>query len=52
MDIAQPYIQIIQQVGFPIFVCVWLLSRTDKKIEKMTEVLQKVASNLELISHD
>ena len=46
------FVKVIQQVGFPIFVAIWLLYRTDKKLEKMTDVLQKVADNLALISHD
>jgi len=39
----KPIIDFISQVGFPIAVAMWLLFRTDKRIEKMTEILGSIA---------
>lgn len=45
-----PFIQqFIQQIGFPITVAVWLLWRTDKRLEKMTDVLNDISANIKLI---
>ena len=42
-------VQVVQQVGFPIAVAVWLLWRTDKRLDKMAEILQQIATTMALI---
>jgi hypothetical protein len=49
LENAQWVSQLVQQVGFPIAVAFWLLWRTDKKLVKMTEVLEKIATTMALI---
>lgn len=49
MEITKLVAQLTQQVGFPIAVAFWLLWRTDKKLVKMTEVLEKIATTMALI---
>lgn len=41
--IYKPIIDIIQQVGFPAAVALWLLWRTDKRLEHMAEILASIA---------
>lgn len=50
----QDIIQVIRDLGFPIFVAVWMLvqDRTEKKqtrdaIEKLTIVIEKLTANLD-----
>lgn len=35
-------IDVISAVGFPIFITIYLLSRWEKRIDKLTETLQEV----------
>jgi hypothetical protein len=46
MDITVA-IQLINGVGFPIFVCVWLLFRSDKKEEETAAVLSRLSIAIE-----
>lgn len=38
---------LIQNLGFPIAVCAFLLIKYDKKLGQMTEILVKINTNLE-----
>jgi len=47
---GQDFITIIQTVGFPICMCVWLLTRSDKRIERLTAMVQKQVTALAVIA--
>ncbi len=49
MDVAKVLADLTQQVGFPIAVAIWLLWRTDKKLQKMTDVLNEISKTMALI---
>jgi len=38
--------EIVSQVGFPIFVCLWFMLRTEKVINNNTEVIREVLKKL------
>jgi hypothetical protein len=38
----EEYITVIQAVGFPIFVSLWFMLRTEKVIKANTEVMSKI----------
>ena len=40
-SIIDTIIKVIQQLGFPIFVAVWLLIRTDKIMRELKSVIEK-----------
>lgn len=42
-------LNIIDKVGFPIFVAVWFLYRTDKRLEEVTATLAKLSATVELL---
>lgn len=44
--IEEQMIAIISQVGFPIFVCLWFMLRTEKIIKNNTKVMEKVLTVL------
>ena len=58
IEITKMAAQLTQQVGFPIAVCLWLLWRTDRRLEKIAEVLHQIERTMALIersineSHD
>ena len=35
-------IKVIQTLGFPIFVCIWFMYRTDKRLDKMIELINEL----------
>jgi len=39
--------KLISQVGFPIFVAVWLLWRDKEKMDKLTAVMERIATLIE-----
>jgi len=38
--------EIVSKVGFPIFVCLWFMLRTEKVINNNTEVIREVLKKL------
>ena len=40
--LVKPVSDFIQQVGFPIAVALWLLLRTDKKLDKLTDAMNEI----------
>jgi len=44
-------IEIIQQIGFPIAVAIFLLWRYDKRLKDLTEVLHKIATTIEVLKN-
>lgn len=49
MEFANLVSELVQQVGFPIAVAFWLLWRTDRRLTKMTEILNEIAKTMALI---
>ena len=39
----KPIIDVIRQVGFPAAVALWLLWRTDKRLDRLAEILGQTA---------
>jgi len=44
-------VTLLQNVGFPIAVAIYLLWRYDKRLEEMTEVLNKICTKMEVIKN-
>ena len=40
--ILKPVGDLIAQVGFPIFVTCWILARTDKRMDRLAEIMSKI----------
>jgi len=34
-------IKILKEVGFPIFMCVWFMTRTDKRLDRIITLIEK-----------
>ena len=47
--IVTPISNFIQQVGFPIAVALWLLWRTDKRLDKIAELIGQIAITMATI---
>ncbi len=45
-------IKVISSLGFPIFVAIWLLVRTDKLLSENTKVLQDLKAVIEKLCED
>jgi hypothetical protein len=43
MDITTT-ISLVKEVGFPVFMCVWLMARTDKRMDRVISLLEAMAS--------
>lgn len=43
---------VISQVGFPIFVAVWMLYKTSKDSEKMTETINELKNAISLLGNE
>lgn len=43
------FVTLIQQVGFPIAVALYLLIRYDNRLGELTKIMSGIATNMELI---
>jgi hypothetical protein len=43
MDITTG-IALIKEVGFPVFMCVWLMGRTDKRLDRVISLLETISA--------
>lgn len=48
MQIVEVVTQVIQNLGFPIFVAIWLLLKTSKENREMKEVLTQLKNVIEI----
>lgn len=44
---SKTIIQLINQVGFPVVVAVWFMFRTDKKLDKVVSLQNKILDLIE-----
>lgn len=35
-------VEFIKMVGFPAFVCIWFMLRTDRKLDKLADLIEKL----------
>lgn len=42
MDLPQ-LIALVKEVGFPVFMCVWLMARTDKRLDRILGLVEAMA---------
>ena len=45
--IESQILEILQNYGFPIFVCLWFMFRTEKIINRNTEAIERLADAME-----
>ena len=38
----EAFVEIVKQVGFPVVVACWFMFRTDKRLESLTEAVNKL----------
>ncbi len=50
MTDLQPFATLISTIGFPIFVAVWLLLRSDNIIKEMTEAVRDLTQVVALLA--
>lgn len=43
MDMMEVWMQLIGNVGFPIFVSIYLMTRTEKKLDDLIAAVEKIA---------
>ena len=48
-NLIKPFSDFIQQVGFPIAVALWLLMRTDKRLDKIADLIGQIAITMKAI---
>jgi hypothetical protein len=37
-------IALVKEFGFPVFMCVWLMARTDKRLDRVISLLEAMTS--------
>lgn len=50
MDQSQPAIEILKTFGFPIVICFWFMYRQDKRVDRLTEVIQQLAESIAVMN--
>jgi hypothetical protein len=51
-NMTNEIVEIIKDLGFPIAVALWFMFRTDKKLDKVIELLHKTVYTVEEISEE
>lgn len=46
-EMVDLFLRVISQAGFPIFVAVWLLLKSDKQMEALTSAIEKMSALIE-----
>ena len=45
-EIFKQGVEFIKVVGFPAFVCAWFMLKTDKRLDKLSDAVNKLAESM------